>query len=88
MYYICYIKDYESLYCKCEYSVGIFAWYVPKWVFYSGLCAARSALSSVATIKGFVNLSDHPLISRYLKDNYDRHPVFPKYSNTWDMPLL
>ena len=35
---------------------------------YSGLCAARSALSSSITIKGYLKLSDHPLISRYLKD--------------------
>ena len=28
---------------------------------YSGLCAARSALSSLITIKGYLKLSDHPL---------------------------
>ena len=55
---------------------------------YSGLRAARSALCSVVTIKGFIKLSDHPLISRYLKDFYNRHPVWPKYGNTWDMSLL
>ena len=56
--------------------------------FYSGLCAACSALSSVVTINGFIKLSDHPLISWYLKGIYNRHPVLPKYSNTWDMSLL
>ena len=40
---------------------------------YSSLC--HSALSSVVTIKGFILLSDHPLISRYLKGNYNRHPA-------------
>ena len=56
--------------------------------FYSGLCAACSALSSVVTINGFIKLSDHPLISWYLKGIYNRHPVLPKYSNTWNMSLL
>ena len=55
---------------------------------YRGLCAACSALSSVATINGFVKLSEHPFISRYLKGIYNRHPVLPKYCNTWDMSLL
>ena len=40
---------------------------------YSGLCAARSALSSSITAKGYLKLSDHPLISKYLKGLYNRH---------------
>ena len=56
--------------------------------FYSGLCAALSALSSVVTISRFIKLSGHPLISQYLKGIYNRHPVLPKYSYTWDMSLL
>ena len=42
---------------------------------YSGLCAARSALSSIVTIKDYTKLSEHPFISRYLKGIYD----IPKY---------
>ena len=34
---------------------------------YSGLCAARTPLSSIVTINGFIKLSDHSLISRCLK---------------------
>ena len=55
---------------------------------HSGLCAARNALSSVVTINGFIKLSDHPHISRYLKGIYNRHPVLPKYCNTLGMSLL
>ena len=44
--------------------------------FYSGLCAARSALSSIVTIKDYTKLSEHPFITRYLKGIYDRHPNF------------
>ena len=54
----------------------------------SGLFAARSALSSLITTKGYLKLSDHPLISRYLKGIYNRHPPLPKYVNIWDLTLL
>ena len=55
---------------------------------YSGLCAARSALSSLITTKGYLKLSDHPLISRYLKGIYNRHPPLPKYVDIWDLTLF
>ena len=44
-----------------------------------GLWAARSALSSVVTITGYLILSEHPLVSRYLRGIYNRHPPLPKY---------
>ena len=55
---------------------------------YSGLCVARSALSSLITIKGCLKLSDHPHISRYLKGIYNKHPPLPKYEDIWDLSLL
>ena len=55
---------------------------------YSGLCAARSALSSSITTKGYLKLSDHPPISRYLKGIYNRPPPLPKYVDIWDLTLL
>ena len=55
---------------------------------YSGLCAARSALSSSIIIKGYLKLSDHPLVSRYLKDIYNRHPPLPNYVDIWDLTLF
>ena len=41
---------------------------------YGGLCATRSELSNVVTIRGYLKLSEDPLVSRYLKDIYHRHP--------------
>ena len=35
---------------------------------YGGFCVAHSALSSVIKIKSYAKLSQHPFISRYLKD--------------------
>ena len=55
---------------------------------YSGLCAARSALSSLITIKDYLKLSDHPLVSRYLKGICNKHPPQPKYFNIWDLTYL
>ena len=55
---------------------------------YSGLCAARSALSSSITIKGYLKLSDHPFISRYLKGIYNKHPPLSRYVGIWDLTLL
>ena len=50
---------------------------------YSGICAARSALSSAITIPGYERISNHPLISRYVKGIYNKHPTPPKYVNMW-----
>ena len=56
-----------------------------KGCLYSGLCGARNALSSVVCIKGFSKLSDHPMISRYLKRIFNRQPPLPKYTQIWDI---
>ena len=55
---------------------------------YSGLCATPSALTSVVTINGFVKLSDHPLLVRYLKGIFNRHPPLPRYMHIWDINLV
>ena len=54
---------------------------------YSGLYAARRALSSSITIKGYLKLSDLPLVSGYLKGKYNRHSLLPKYVDIWDLTL-
>ena len=55
---------------------------------YNGLCAARSALASVVTIKGFAKLLDHPLLVRYLREVFNRHPPLPRYMHIWDINLV
>ena len=56
-----------------------------KGCLYSDLCGATSVLSSVVCIKGFSKLSDHPMISRYLKGIFNRHPPLLKYKQIWDI---
>ena len=48
---------------------------------YSGICTAISGLSSAVTIPGYESLSNHPLISRYVKCIYNKHPPLQKYVN-------
>ena len=55
---------------------------------YSGSCAARSALPCVVTIRGYLKLSENPLVSRYLKGICNRQPPLPKYVHIWDISLL
>ena len=35
-----------------------------------GFCAAHSSLSSVITVNGYTELSEYPILSRYLKRIY------------------
>ena len=55
---------------------------------YSGLCAARSALSSAIAIPGYNCISEHPMISRFLKGIYNQHPPMPKYGEIWDINIV
>ena len=55
---------------------------------YSSICAAQSALSSVVVIKSYNKLLSHPLITRFVKGIFDRHPPLPRYANIWDIYTL
>lgn len=55
---------------------------------YSGLAAARSALSSVVCLPGYKSIAEHPMISRFLKGVYNKHPPLPKYSRIWDINVV
>ena len=56
-----------------------------KGCLHSGLCEARSALSSTVCINGFSKLSDHPMISRHLEGIFNRHPALPNDTQIWDI---
>ena len=55
---------------------------------YSGICAARSALSNMYSLTGEESLAQHPLISRFVKGIYNLHPPVAKYTNIWDINLV
>ena len=52
---------------------------------YTGICTARRALFCTVAIPGYERMSNHPLISQYVKVIYNKHPPLPKYVNIWDM---
>jgi len=52
---------------------------------YSGICAARSALAAVVNIPGYSSLSDHPMITRFIKGIHNRYPPLPRYVKIWDI---
>ena len=56
-----------------------------KCCLYSELCGARSALPSVVCTKGFSQLSDHPMISRYMEGIFNKHHPLPTYTQIWDI---
>ncbi|XP_057299263.1 uncharacterized protein LOC130629901 [Hydractinia symbiolongicarpus] len=55
---------------------------------YSVLCTTRSAIASVVSISGYSSLSEHPLISRFIKGVFNIRPSTPKYSLIWDTNVL
>ena len=52
---------------------------------YSGLCAARSALTSLVHIEDGPSVTAHPLINRFLKGIFNMHPPKPRYVEIWDV---
>ena len=52
---------------------------------YSSICSARSALATVVKIDSYSSISDHPLVSQFVKGVYNLHPPFPRYTHTWDV---
>ena len=56
--------------------------------YYSGLSSARTALSTIVHTEGYSKLSDHPLISKFMKGIYNQHPTLPRYVNIWDINVL
>ena len=41
-----------------------------------------------ATIPGYERMSNRPLIFRYIKGIYNKHPPLPEYVIIWDMNKL
>ena len=56
--------------------------------YYSGVSSALSVLSTIVHIKGYSKLPDHPLISKFMKGIYNKHPILPRYVNIWNINIL
>ena len=54
----------------------------------SELSSVRSALSTIVHIEVYSKLSDHPLVSKFMRGFYNQHPTLPHYANIWDINIL
>ena len=84
----CSQKGVDPLFTDVKNVLDFFHGMYKRGCRYSGICAARSALSSAVTIPGYKRMSNHPLISRYVRGIYNKHPPLPKCVIIWDMNKL
>ena len=42
----------------------------------------------MVVIQGYRNLSDHPLVSKFVEGIFNKHPPLPKYVKTWDINMV
>ena len=83
------IRGSENCYTPSVNSALKLLYYLYKnGCYYFGLSSARSALSTIVHIDGYSKLSDHPLISKFMKGIYNQHPTLPRYVNIWDINVL
>ena len=59
-----------------------------KYLSYSTLNTARSALSSILLIDTCRNFGSHPLKVRFMKGVFDKRTPHPKYNKIWDVSLV
>ncbi len=55
---------------------------------YSALNTCKSALSSFATLPGDQSISNHPLISRFVRGTFNMKPTRPRYKEIWNVGLV
>jgi len=55
---------------------------------YRAINAARSALSSVLTLKDGIKFGEHPLVLRCMKGIFELKPAMPKYTEIWDVNIV
>ena len=94
--YDTYLKEWV-LYCNsagCDplsaplYVVINYVADLPGRVGYSAVNTARSALSSVITLRDGSSFGKHPMVKRLLKGVFEDKPFLPRYGKTWDLNVL
>ena len=45
----------------------------------------RTALNTIVMLPGFPDISEHPLIKRFIKGVFNTKPPKPRYTYTWDI---
>ena len=65
-----------------------FAEFYEKGCQYSSVTPTRIALASSVTLRGYITLSEHSLIKRFIKGVHHFRPQKPKYYSIWDADVL
>ena len=69
------LQERENCYTPSVNSILKILYYLYKNAcYYSGLSYVCSALPTIVHIEGCSKLSDHPVISKFMKDIYNQHP--------------
>ena len=55
---------------------------------YSSICSARSALNCIVCLPGYSDITEHPLLKRFIKGVFNMRPPKPRYSHTWDINVV
>ena len=55
---------------------------------YNTICGYRSALNKVISIPQFPDISEHPLIRRFIKGVFNIKPPEPRYTYSWDVNVV
>ena len=55
---------------------------------YQSICNARSALNNIIYLPEFSDISQHPLIKRFIKDIFNLRPPQPRYAEIWYVSIV
>ncbi|XP_071951900.1 uncharacterized protein [Antedon mediterranea] len=58
--------------------------YINRWCDFCSEQQTRSALSSFVTLEGNIPISNHPLVSRFMKGVFNLKPPQPRYNDIWN----
>ena len=79
-----YTREWKLLYTIYEQCFEVFILLVQKWLLLYRIILCLLS-STIMLIEGYSKLSDHPLISKFMKGIYSQHPTLPRYANIWEI---
>ena len=81
----CFEKGISSTHTNINNVLAFLTYLYTNGCHYSGLCTARSALTSLVNIEDGPSITAHPLTHRFLKGIFNMHPPKPRYVEIWDV---
>ena len=55
---------------------------------YRSICNARSVLNNITYLPEFSDISQHPLIKRFINGIFNLRPPQPRYAEIWDVSIV